>query len=187
MYIPVPVQGAVSEWNRYINNLIKLSLTFSLLLLRTCVNQDTKAQNKRQNIMLPVMNEESQKAYDGRKRTFTSLRKQVSLSTHIVPVDSLFNEKCSIYYSLTNGLYLIYTLVYVAIINKQQPYFSLYYLFLPSPHLALALPLLSPHLPSPHLDLALALLSPHLPSPHLALPSPHLPSLGLSMVKVTKF
>jgi hypothetical protein len=28
MYIPVPLQGAVSEWNRYMNNLIKLSLTF---------------------------------------------------------------------------------------------------------------------------------------------------------------
>ena len=171
----------------HVNNLIKLSLIFSPLLLSACVNQNTLAQNKLATVKNPcqkismlvkayengfeqvkmskiktkisntwkakyniigdnchiwtwgnsqatyacnittndgttaenyysnardtiqqclgdewMMNEEPRKADDGRKSTFTSPDKQVSLSTHIVPVDSLFNEKWSIYYYIGN-------------------------------------------------------------------------------------
>ena len=44
------------------------------------------------------MTEELRKSDTGRKSSFTTPSKQVSLSTHIVPVDSLLNKKWTIYY-----------------------------------------------------------------------------------------
>ena len=169
------------------NNLLKLSLTFSPLLLSACVNQNTLVQSKLTTVTNPcqkismlvkayengfeqvkttkikakisntwkakyniignnchiwtwgssqatyacnitaddektaedyyrnaqetiqqclgdewMMKEEPRKADEGRKSTYTSPDKQISLSTHIVPVDSLFNEKWSIYYYIGN-------------------------------------------------------------------------------------
>ncbi len=49
-----------------------------------------------------LMTEEPRKSDKGRKSTFTTPNKQVSLSTHIVPLDSLFNEKWTIYYYIGN-------------------------------------------------------------------------------------
>ena len=43
------------------------------------------------------MTEEPRKTDEGRKSTFTTSDKQVSLSTHIVPVDSILNKKWTIY------------------------------------------------------------------------------------------
>jgi hypothetical protein len=45
-----------------------------------------------------LMTEELRKSDTGRKSSFTTPSKQVSLSTHIVPVDSLLNKKWTIYY-----------------------------------------------------------------------------------------
>ena len=44
------------------------------------------------------MTEQPRKSDNGRISTFTSSSSQVSLSTHIVPLDSLFSEKWTIYY-----------------------------------------------------------------------------------------
>ena len=44
------------------------------------------------------MSEHPRKADNGRKSTFTTPSSQVSVSTHIVPSDSLFSEKWTIYY-----------------------------------------------------------------------------------------
>lgn len=169
------------------NNLIKLSLIFSPLILSACVNQNTIAQNKLTTVTNPcqkismlinayadgfeqvkmtkinarisntwkakyniigenchiwtwgnsqttyacnitandketaenyynnakqtiqqclgddwLMTEEPRKSDEGRKSTFTTTNKQVSLSTHIVPLDSLFNDKWNIYYYIGN-------------------------------------------------------------------------------------
>jgi len=169
------------------NNLLKLSLIFSPLILSACVNQNTIAQNKLTTVTNPcqkismlvnayddgfeqvkmtkikarisntwkakynivgenchiwtwgnsqttyachitandkktaenyyhnakktiqqclgdnwLMNEEPRKADNGRKSTFTTPNKQVSLSTHIVPLDSMFYDKWSVYYYIGN-------------------------------------------------------------------------------------
>lgn len=171
----------------YMNNLIKLSLIFSPLILSACVNQNTIAQNKLATITNPcpkismlisaydggfeqvkmtkikarisntwkakyniigenchiwtwgssqttyacnitaddkdtaenyynnaqqtiqqclgddwLMTETPRKADKGRKSIFTTPNKQVSLSTHIVPLDSIFGEKWTIYYYVGN-------------------------------------------------------------------------------------
>jgi hypothetical protein len=169
------------------NNLIKLSLTFSPLLLSACVNQNTIAQNKLTPVTNPCqkismlikaydddfeqvkmtkikarisstwkakyniigenchiwtwgsaqttyacnitandkdtaenyyanaqqtiqqclgddwsMTELPRKADNGRKSTFTAPEKEVSLSTHIVPSDSIINGQWTIYYYIGN-------------------------------------------------------------------------------------
>lgn len=48
------------------------------------------------------MSEQPRKADNGRKSTFTTPSSQASLSTHIVPLDSLFSEKWTIYYYIGN-------------------------------------------------------------------------------------
>ncbi|WP_114325189.1 hypothetical protein [Candidatus Colwellia aromaticivorans] len=48
------------------------------------------------------MTEEQRTADKGRKSIFTTPNKQVSLSTHIIPLDSLFGEKWTIYYYIGN-------------------------------------------------------------------------------------
>ncbi len=48
------------------------------------------------------MDEQPRKADNGRKSTFTASSSQVSLSTHIVPLDSIFSEKWTIYYYIGN-------------------------------------------------------------------------------------
>lgn len=45
-----------------------------------------------------LMTEEPRKTDEGRKSTFTTPDKQISLSTHIIPVDSILNKKWTIYY-----------------------------------------------------------------------------------------
>ena len=49
------------------------------------------------------MIEQPRKADKGRKSTFTAPGKQVSLSTHIVPLDSIFSKKWTIYYYIGNS------------------------------------------------------------------------------------
>jgi len=48
------------------------------------------------------MNELPRKSDNGRKTTFTTPNSQVYISTHIVPLDSLFSDKWTIYYYIGN-------------------------------------------------------------------------------------
>ena len=48
------------------------------------------------------MDEQPRKADNGRKSIFTNTDSQVSLSTHLVPLDSLFSKKWTIYYYIGN-------------------------------------------------------------------------------------
>lgn len=48
------------------------------------------------------MTEEPRKTDNGRKSTFTTPNKQVSLSAHIIPVDSMFTDKWNIFYYIGN-------------------------------------------------------------------------------------
>jgi len=48
------------------------------------------------------MVEQPRNSDNGRKSTFTIPNKKISLSTHIVPLDSLFREKWTIYYYIGN-------------------------------------------------------------------------------------
>jgi hypothetical protein len=171
----------------YMNNLLKLSLPFSSLLLSACVNQNTIAQNKFTPVTNPCqkismlikayddgfeqvkmtkikarisntwkakyniigenchiwtwdssqttyacnitandkdtaenyyanaqqtiqqclgddwsMTELPRKADNGHKSTFTTPKKDVSISTHIVPSDSIINDQWTIYYYIGN-------------------------------------------------------------------------------------
>jgi len=49
-----------------------------------------------------LMTEEPRKSDKGRKSTFTKSSKQVSLSAHIVPIESTFTDKWNIYYYIGN-------------------------------------------------------------------------------------
>jgi len=67
------------------------------------VMAETYYQNAQQTIQQCLgdewqMAEQPRKNDNGRISTFTSSISQVSLSTHIVPLDSLFSEKWTIYY-----------------------------------------------------------------------------------------
>ena len=64
---------------------------------------ETYYQNAQQTIQQCLgdewqMTEQPRKADNGRKSTFTTSDSQLSLSAHIVPLDSLFSEKWTIYY-----------------------------------------------------------------------------------------
>ena len=48
------------------------------------------------------MSEQSRKADNGRKSVFIKPNSTVTLSTHIVPLDSLFSEQWSVYYYIGN-------------------------------------------------------------------------------------
>jgi len=68
---------------------------------------ETYYQNAQQTIQQCLgdewqMTEEPRKSDKGRKSTFSTPSSQVSLSTHFVPLDSLFSEKWTIYYYIGN-------------------------------------------------------------------------------------
>ncbi len=71
------------------------------------VTAETYYKNAQQTIQQCLgekwqMTEQPRKADNGRKSTFTTSDSQVSLSTHIVPLDSMFSEKWTIYYYIGN-------------------------------------------------------------------------------------
>jgi len=70
----------------------------------TAENYYQKAQQTIQQCLGETwqMTEQPRKADNGRKSIFTNIDSQVSLSTHLVPLDSLFSEKWAIYYYIGN-------------------------------------------------------------------------------------
>mgnify|MGYP000084725642 CR=1 FL=1 len=68
---------------------------------------DSYYQSAQQTIQLCLgdewlMTEQPRKDDNGRKSTFKAANSQVSVSTHLVPLDSIFSEKWSIYYYIGN-------------------------------------------------------------------------------------